>query len=923
VRLELLSQAPIEDAGGVFVQPAKRNSPSLYVAQGEDFHATVLDESRLGTTRVAQRTGGFLFVAEEHLPSPLLDEAPLLPATRHKVATAPSSFAVDELKVVLFDDPRPVLSQAAHAVRLVPRLFVGDDFATAFEDVLSAQPVRASRVPRLPPPISLPSELGILFEPPPSPWVTSYRAPRRTNFLSVEDRPASVVLEDGSNTPSVKMARALRPSRSFAIDELGILDEPRPSIHVRAYRAPRLPPPIALPSELGILFEPTPSPWVTAYHAPRLPQHPVAQDDFGVLADEPGSLPFPVRHLVRTSILPIEDRSTPGALEDGFSTSPVKMARPLRLPPPIALPSELGILFEPAPSPWVTAYHAPRLPPHPVAQDDFGVLADEPGSPLVQALRVFRPSRLPLEEVYASFVADESAASLTTPTASRHPVRVSTFLSEERTSTGALEDAFLTPPVKMARSSRFVRTFVLDELGILDEPRPSIPVTAYRAPRLPPPIALPSELGILFEPAPSPWVTAYHAPRLPPHPVAHDDFGVLADEPGSPLALAMRVVRSALIPSSEDFSSFVVDGDSWTPSTLPRPLVRVTILPSGDDIPFVLPSDPPNSFPSRSLQRVSLETRSSTEEHLTPLSLDDSGRPWQPSIAKTIRAAILSSVIDIASHLIDDGKPLFVYPANRARVSRAAPPEDFFPTAAFFFYPVVGGGDLPNDGSEPYYAHDGEDWAYANSFSYGERGDPRYEEDRFFGLSYEPEVTFVEFDRKIRASMAHEESRNSLRVEVRALASAIHARRMRDLTLGGTLGGAAYFARGTIASPIALLGAAYYLWPFGRGLSPEHEEIFKSILVAVQDPQELRELADAFREYGAKDQAEFLERRAGFFDSKPEVLAEYKRIFRAAMAAAKDRRKHAAVLEVADAFHERGAVELGDRLREAVYAFRG
>ena len=94
-------------------------------------------------------------------------------------------------------------------------------------------------------------------------------------------------------------------------------------------------------------------------------------------------------------------------------------------------------------------------------------------------------------------------------------------------------------------------------------------------------------------------------------------------------------------------------------------------------------------------------------------------------------------------------------------------------------------------------------------------------------------------------------------------------------------------------------------------VTPERQTIFETAINSVQDPAKLRALAASFRSAGLEQQAQALEGRADHRDLPPDVKAERAQVFRDAMSSQNPQ----AVLRVADAFEQEGAIGAASALR--------
>lgn len=97
----------------------------------------------------------------------------------------------------------------------------------------------------------------------------------------------------------------------------------------------------------------------------------------------------------------------------------------------------------------------------------------------------------------------------------------------------------------------------------------------------------------------------------------------------------------------------------------------------------------------------------------------------------------------------------------------------------------------------------------------------------------------------------------------------------------------------------------------GGAMTPQRQAIYQSALASA-DAGRMRELAKAFRAEGLTDEADMLEKRARLRDLPPEVKAQRKAAFKAAMSS-KDK---ASVLRMVDAYEREGATGAAEKLRE-------
>lgn len=94
-------------------------------------------------------------------------------------------------------------------------------------------------------------------------------------------------------------------------------------------------------------------------------------------------------------------------------------------------------------------------------------------------------------------------------------------------------------------------------------------------------------------------------------------------------------------------------------------------------------------------------------------------------------------------------------------------------------------------------------------------------------------------------------------------------------------------------------------------MTPERQTIFESAINSVQDPAKLRALAASFRSAGLEKEAQALEGRADHRELPSDVKAERAQVFRDAMSSQNPQ----AVLRVADAFEQEGAIGAASALR--------
>jgi hypothetical protein len=179
--------------------------------------------------------------------------------------------------------------------------------------------------------------------------------------------------------------------------------------------------------------------------------------------------------------------------------------------------------------------------------------------------------------------------------------------------------------------------------------------------------------------------------------------------------------------------------------------------------------------------------------------------------------------------------------------------------------------------------------------------------------SYDHEVRFGDFERKIQKSIDAEDRLKAFRQSVRTVSEIVNKKQKNRLMLAGSLGGLALLIKSwTLSVPTA--GLAIYLAltndPSADPMSPEQHTLFESAARDLQDPALLRQFAEALDESKFEKSAHTLRQRAALLEASSDVKRKYQAIYLKAM----DSSNLAAVKEVADAFYELGAVFTAERL---------
>jgi hypothetical protein len=106
-------------------------------------------------------------------------------------------------------------------------------------------------------------------------------------------------------------------------------------------------------------------------------------------------------------------------------------------------------------------------------------------------------------------------------------------------------------------------------------------------------------------------------------------------------------------------------------------------------------------------------------------------------------------------------------------------------------------------------------------------------------------------------------------------------------------------------------GVAVYRKHKKGAMTPQRKQVFEAAVKSLKDPVKLRTLADSFEKEGLKAEAVILRKRANIFSASPEVVAQKKAVFKAAMKSSKPE----AVSKVAQEFHKQGHFEVANQLR--------
>jgi hypothetical protein len=111
---------------------------------------------------------------------------------------------------------------------------------------------------------------------------------------------------------------------------------------------------------------------------------------------------------------------------------------------------------------------------------------------------------------------------------------------------------------------------------------------------------------------------------------------------------------------------------------------------------------------------------------------------------------------------------------------------------------------------------------------------------------------------------------------------------------------------------VGLTGGAYWRHKRKKGMTPERKKIFEAAMNTLQDPNKLRKLSDVFTKEGLKNEGELLRKKALLRELPPEQKAAR----RAALKAGLNSKDVSKVQNLADAFHNQGALGAAKRLRD-------
>lgn len=114
---------------------------------------------------------------------------------------------------------------------------------------------------------------------------------------------------------------------------------------------------------------------------------------------------------------------------------------------------------------------------------------------------------------------------------------------------------------------------------------------------------------------------------------------------------------------------------------------------------------------------------------------------------------------------------------------------------------------------------------------------------------------------------------------------------------------------------LVVIGGAAFLMakkPAAKTMTPERQMLFQRIIASERDPAKLRSFAGEFRKEGLSFQADFLDKRAKLRELPPQVKAQRRAAFKAAMSS-KDKAK---VLALADMYEKEASTGAAEKLRE-------
>lgn len=107
-------------------------------------------------------------------------------------------------------------------------------------------------------------------------------------------------------------------------------------------------------------------------------------------------------------------------------------------------------------------------------------------------------------------------------------------------------------------------------------------------------------------------------------------------------------------------------------------------------------------------------------------------------------------------------------------------------------------------------------------------------------------------------------------------------------------------------------GAAAHRHIKRRAFTPQRKQIYETAMQSCRDPVKLRQLAESFRSQGLTAQAKMLEKRAALREVPKDMAEARKVVFKAALQS----KDPAAVLKVAQAHEQVGALGAAQRLRD-------